>query len=409
MIALSNVFATDFLPWPFAGGRMDLDADRHFKGKLASVTVANQAMTAEQAACIFTANNGLLPALPHCNGMIAEMMIGGNFELDISFLGTVEDTSGHDVHIVTYGDDVVVTSTGVRFDGEGDYMEIENIDYESDGDFTIAFWITKDDCTEDSTFEYLYSHVEFASGPHASIDDRANSNVNIYVACDHDSDDAEVSLSTAGGTVLRFNLIDSNGVWALMDYPLAAAGATSASPFPIMLVRYPTSSCFIQLTWPLALGQFDQITETWTSVIMTVTRHAVSVFVNGDRVPDSEYGFPVSGSCEDMQIRPSCAQLRQSYACDTDMQILTGNDPHYQGQTLSEYCQATCHACHGGIGAGHGVNADMLADAAYPYPSSLRTPFTTFTLESPIFLGTLFFPPSLIPSRVSSTYAHFKC
>lgn len=177
-----------------------------------------------------------------------------------------------------------------------------------------------------------------------------------------------------------------------MDYPLAAAGAASASP-PFDACKISCFFSFYSTDLTSSLGQFDQITETWTSVVMTVTRHSVSVFVNGDRVPDSEFGFPVSGSCEDMQIRPSCTQLRQSYACDTDMQILTGGDPHYQGQTLSEYCQATCHACHGGIGAGHGVNADMLADAAYPYPSSLRTPFTTFTLESPIFLGTLLFRP----------------
>ena len=38
-------------------------------------------------------------------------------------------------------------------------------------------------------------------------------------------------------------------------------------------------------------------------------------------------------------------------------------------------------------GAGHAVSADMLADAAYPYPSVLRTPLTTFMLESPIYIG----------------------
>ena len=54
---------------------MDLDHDRHFKGKLASVTIADKAMTAAQIACVFTANNGLLPALPRCNAMIAEMMM----------------------------------------------------------------------------------------------------------------------------------------------------------------------------------------------------------------------------------------------------------------------------------------------------------------------------------------------
>ena len=32
--------------------------------------------------------------------------------------------------------------------------------------------------------QYLYSHVEFTEGAHTSIDDRANSNVNVYVGCE---------------------------------------------------------------------------------------------------------------------------------------------------------------------------------------------------------------------------------
>jgi hypothetical protein len=37
---------------------------------------------------------------------------------------------------------------------------------------------------------------------------------------------------------------------------------------------------------------FDQMTNHWTHVVMTVTRHAVSVFVDGTRVADSDFGFP---------------------------------------------------------------------------------------------------------------------
>ena len=34
------------------------------------------------------------------------------------------------------------------------------------------------------------------------------------------------------------------------------------------------------------------MTNNWVHITMTVTRHAVSVFVNGDRVPDSVSRLP---------------------------------------------------------------------------------------------------------------------
>ena len=115
----------------FLGGRMDNNEDRHFKGKLAGLTVSSAAMTDLEVACVFQANEGLLPALPTCDAMVAEMMMGGNFELDITFLGGVggtstRDVSGKDHQITNYGDDVVVTDTGAEFDGDGDYITIED-------------------------------------------------------------------------------------------------------------------------------------------------------------------------------------------------------------------------------------------------------------------------------------------
>ena len=88
-------------------------------------------MTDLEVACVFQANEGLLPALPTCDAMVAEMMMGGNFELDITFLGGVggtstRDVSGKDHQITNYGDDVVVTDTGAEFDGDGDYITIED-------------------------------------------------------------------------------------------------------------------------------------------------------------------------------------------------------------------------------------------------------------------------------------------
>ena len=68
--------------------------------------------------------------------------------------------------------------------------------------------------------------------------------------------------------------------------------------------------------------------------------------------------------------------------------MLTGGDPNYRGQKLSQFCEKTCGGCkQGGKGNTPGVAPEMRDNVAYPYPSDLRKPFEGFKLESPIFLG----------------------
>ena len=348
----------------FLGGRMDNNEDRHFKGKLAGLTIASTAFSDSEASCIFQANEALLPALPECPTMMAEMMMGGNFELDISFLSSdsdpgTNDASGKHHRVTDYGGDVTVTTTGATFDGDGDYIGIEDFDYESDGDFSISFWITKDDCKDEQPYEYLYSHVQNTEGDHTSIDDRQNSNINLYIGCEKDED---VIASSVDGTVVRFNLIDKDGTWVLFDYPLQSG------------------------------GDFDSLTHTWIHICMTVTRHAVHVYTDGAKVEDSGFGFPTGTTCADMHIRPSCEQLTaptSPYNCNTDMSVLTGNNPQYSGQHLADYCQSSCHQCTGTAtgGTGGAVDSGMLNNAAYPYPSVLRTTLEDFDLRSQIYIG----------------------
>ena len=363
--ALNNALGTITMDTDiFLGGRMDLEQDRHFKGKLAGLTLASTAMSAAEASCVFQANEDLLPRLPECAGMLSEMMLGGNFELDLSLLqgdstqGTQDRSNKHRT-IHTFGGDVVVTTTGAQFDGDGDYIAIDDFDYESDGDFTIAFWITKNDCKDDQPYEYLYSHVQNMDGAHTSIDDRQNSNINIYIGCEKDGQDTIAS--SVDGTVVRFNLIDSAGTWVLFDFPLQAG------------------------------GDFDSLTHRWIHVMMTVTRHSVKAYFDGTLTDDGSFGFPTGTTCADMHIRPSCTQLIASpqYSCSTSMEILAGNDPQYRGQTLANYCQASCHQCTGTStgGSGGAIDSGMLSNAAYPYPSVLRNPLADFDLRSSIFLG----------------------
>ena len=78
-----------------------------------------------------------------------------------------------------------MTETGANFDGDGDYLTVEDFSYEDDGDFSVSFWITKGDCKDGrEAFEYLYSHVENVNSQQTAIDDRQNSNISIYVACE---------------------------------------------------------------------------------------------------------------------------------------------------------------------------------------------------------------------------------
>ncbi len=371
----------------FLGGRMDLNADRHFKGKLAGLTVSSDAMSDTEVECVFNANEGLLPALPTCNAMVAEMMMGGNFELDITFLGGVigtgaRDVSGKNHQITDYGGDVTVTDAGATFDGDGDYLTIEDFNYEDDGDFTISMWITKDDCKSPTeTFEYLYSHVQNTEGQHVQIDDPLNSNINVYVGCEKPGG-ADVG-STVDGTVLRFNLIDKQRSWVLMDYPL------QISP------------------------QQDGITATWVSVILTVTRHMVNVYIDGEKIDDATFGFPTDsmGSCMDLHIQPTCNSLVSpdggcdrctgTHACTEDMQAVMPKlddgspDPQYARHTLDDFCDQSCGGCSDSSDPRAGITNNI----AYPRPSHLRRTLDDFDLRSDIYVGARY---DLDPSK------HFK-
>ena len=65
----------------FIGGRSDLNEDRHYKGKIAGLTISSNALSLTEVACIFGADEGLLPGLPTCDAMVAELMMGGNVRI----------------------------------------------------------------------------------------------------------------------------------------------------------------------------------------------------------------------------------------------------------------------------------------------------------------------------------------
>ena len=56
-------------------------------------------------------------------------------------------------------------------------MASAGFNYASDAAFTVAFWMTKEQCGA-GIYEYLYSHNANANAD--IVDDLSNSNINIY-------------------------------------------------------------------------------------------------------------------------------------------------------------------------------------------------------------------------------------
>ena len=128
----------------------------------------------------------------------------------------------------------VVDENGARFDGSGDYITVSSFDYYSDASFSISYWMTKEGCTS-GVYEYVYSHQQARD---LDLLDPANSNVNMYLACESTGG----GWSTSAGSVVRFLLQDSSGSanYARFDYPLHDA------------------------------GDFDAITNRWVHIVLSV-------------------------------------------------------------------------------------------------------------------------------------------
>merc|ERR1711871_444559 len=146
----------------FLGGRSDLNADRHLLGKMASVQVYIAALNADQAECVFRFGESVLPDPNSIAGLVPDC--GTSDELDILFIGDYHDRSPS-AHSVTLGGAAAVDVDGAHFDNQGDYITVENFEYASDGQFSISFWMTKEDCAA-GVYEYMYSH---AQDPQADI------------------------------------------------------------------------------------------------------------------------------------------------------------------------------------------------------------------------------------------------
>jgi hypothetical protein len=168
---------------------------------------------------------------------------------------------------VTFGGGAFADRYGLHVDGSGDYAEIDNGaigDYASDATFTVSFWFTKTDCTN-NLYEYMYSHGEILDGGPL---DRRNSNINIFMSCNPHA-------SLLGTGFVRTTLVDHR--------------ADSTAPGLAVL-------------WDWALhdaGNFDAITDTWIAFSLAIStttigagRHSSTLtYVDGAPMLLEKYGF----------------------------------------------------------------------------------------------------------------------
>ena len=172
--------------------------------------------------------------------------------------GDYLDRSGNEHTVTLHG--AVVDENGARFDGSGDYITVSSFDYYSDASFSISYWMTKEGCTSD-VYEYVYSHQQARD---LDLLHPANSNVNMYLACESTGG----GWSTSAGSVIRFLLQDSSGSanYARFDYPLHDA------------------------------GDFDAITNRWVHIVLSVdgSSSRVETYADGQPVRTGEYGYYVT-------------------------------------------------------------------------------------------------------------------
>jgi len=235
------------------GSRGDLNEQRHFMGEMAGLMISDTDLTSAQVQCIFTMSEEFLPTqLVACETSQTDPQ---STVLSVSFLGSSADESGHG-NSVSWTGEADVTFSGALFDGDMDYVTVSDFTYETgNGEFTVAFWMTKEDCT-DGVYEYMYSHMSSTD----SSTMWSRSGLNIYLGCEQ----AGGGQSSLGGAVIRYSLVDTSEQEALFDTPLHDA------------------------------GDFDAVTRVWVHVVLAVTPTSVRTYDDGylfPHQPDDEYGF----------------------------------------------------------------------------------------------------------------------
>jgi hypothetical protein len=186
---------------------------------------------------------------------------------------------------VTLHGNAFADASGLHTDGSGDYAKLSPphpaVNYAADADFTVSFWFTKINCTQ-NRYEYLYSH---ARDPALDIFDNTNSNINMFLSCESEA-------SSLASTFIRSLLLDSRHNSSALGKPTAAQTGMIAL-----------------FDWALP-NDGDTVTQAWIALSLTVTPTSIITFVDGSPIATNAYGFATSwADCVRNPAYPNPARL----------------------------------------------------------------------------------------------------
>jgi hypothetical protein len=176
-----------------------------FTGSLAGLRIFPRALEDDEAKCLFrdgqkTVQTCQAPQdMPGLNMYVS--MLDGEVPANVALVG----------------DTILDGAWGAVVDGEGDAVQVSDIDYSSDGTFTLAFWFTKTQCEVPGRYERIFSQSMEEGNWFSNTN---NTNIHILFACSEYADDG---LSTLFGDIIRVLTIDDNGQRGTVDSSLYVA------------------------------------------------------------------------------------------------------------------------------------------------------------------------------------------
>jgi len=204
---------------------------------------------ASEAQCLFREGEEfLLPTqLADCSTIVGLT----NAELAVSLLSDQDpplDDSGNDNLIVNNG--TAMSTSGASFVG-GSYLTVPTFEYASDATFSISMWLAKQQCDGSTRYEYLYSHMEQQTDAWEQ-----DSYALVMFLCEATG----ALASTLDGSVLRYDVHDTDGIRGTFDFSVHNA------------------------------GDFDSITSSWIHTVWSVSNAAMASYVDGAS-PVGSYGW----------------------------------------------------------------------------------------------------------------------
>jgi hypothetical protein len=227
------------------GGRAE------FLGSMTFVTLWTRALSQNEAACLFLAQNEHVEVCQR-------------------------PTEGHELNSNAWHEDLSVDKIrsdvqlgqnawfdpgyGLTLDGIDDFMAISPApSYTDDGTFTISFWYTRTQCTIPGSYETLYSqHQSWITG------EDAGARVDLVIGCGQRSEEDSVDGSTIEGNVIRASLRDNDGTRASFDIPLTAERMAEEGGF---------------------------VSDMWAHFVLSVGRTGVRTYMDGSEIAWNRYGF----------------------------------------------------------------------------------------------------------------------